>query len=229
MRLFCTIGVQSAVQPLLPDFERTNGIAVAVEWGTAPMLVKRIQAGERADVMILNRAGIDGMIAEGRIAAGSVVAIASSGVAIAVRLGAPKPDISTEGALVKTLLAARAISYSNPAAGGASGIYFAKLLERLGIADRVNAKNKYPPPGGFCGEFVASGEVELAIQQVPELLHVKGIEIVGELPDGLNLITGFAGGVDATSADASAGKALLAFLRTAEARATFRAKGLTPA
>jgi molybdate transport system substrate-binding protein len=229
VRLFCTIGVQSAVQTLLPHVERANGLAVAVEWGTAPMLVKRIQAGERADVMILNRAGIDSMIAAGRIAAGSDVALASSGVAIAVRSGARHPDISTEAALVQTLLDARAISYSNPAAGGASGIYFAGLLERLGIAEQVNAKNKYPPPGGFCGEFVASGEVEFAIQQVPELLHVKGIEIVGELPDGLNLITSFAGGVDVASADASGGRALLAFLRTAEARATFRAKGLTPA
>jgi molybdate transport system substrate-binding protein len=222
MKVFCTIVVKGAVESLVPA-------SLEIEWGTAPMLVKRIQAGEHADVMILNRAGIDTMIKEGRIAAGSDVNLAGSGVAIAVKTGAVHPDISSEAALVKTLLAARATSYSNPAAGGASGIYFAKLLERLGIADKVNPKNKYPPPGGFCGEFLVTGEVELAIQQVPELLHVKGIEIVGPLPGDLNLITTFAGGVDVDSKHAKAGNDLLAFLRPPEAIDAFRAKGLTPA
>ena len=120
---------------------------------------------------------------------------------IAVKAGAPRPDISTPEALKRTLLAARAISYSDPAAGGASGIYFAKLLERLGIADEVNAKTKFPPPAGLCGDLLLSGEVDLAVQQKPELLQVPGIEILGLLPGDLHMVTVFVAGVEASSAE----------------------------
>ena len=146
------------------------------------MLVKRIQGGETADVMILSLAGTETMSKEGRIAPGSAVTLVSSAVAVAVKAGAPKPDISTAEALKKTLLNAKSISYTDPAAGGSSGIYFAKLLERLGIANEVNAKTKYPPPGGYSANLLQTGEVELAVQQKPELMHVNGTEIVGPLP-----------------------------------------------
>src|SRR5271168_4112115 len=192
LKVYSSIGVRSAAEALLQQFEKTGGYKLAVTWGTAPMLVKRIEDGETADVLILNRAGIDAMKAQGKIAPGSVVTLASSGVGIAVKKGAPKPDISTPEALKRTLLAAKSIAYSEPSAGGASGVYFAKLLERMGIAEQMKPKTKYPPPGGFSANLLMTGDAELAVQQKPELLHVAGVEIIGLLPGDLNVVTEFA-------------------------------------
>src|SRR5580704_10971303 len=140
--VFSTIGVRSAAERLFAPFE-VSGHKLAVTWGTAPMLVKRIEDGETADVVVLSRAGIDALQKQGKLTAGSDVTLASSGVGIAVKAGAPKPDISTPEALKRTLLAAKSIAYSEPSAGGASGVYFAKLLERMGIAEQMKPKTKY--------------------------------------------------------------------------------------
>ena len=112
-----------------------------------------------------------------------------------MKAGAPKPDISTPEALKQTLLACKSIAYSEPSAGGASGVYFAKLLERMGIAEEMKPKTKYPPAGGFSAALLMTGEAELAVQQKPELLHVAGAEIVGFLPGDLNMVTQFAAGI----------------------------------
>ncbi len=157
MKVFSSIAVQPAVEPLLPEFVAQTGIAPAFTWNTAPALIKRLQAGEMADLLILNRAGMDAMQRDGRILAESEVTLASSPAAIAVKAGAPRPDISTAEALKRALLAARAISYSDPAAGGASGLHFAKVIQQMGIADAANAKNRFPPPGGLCARFLATG------------------------------------------------------------------------
>jgi molybdate transport system substrate-binding protein len=228
LKVYSTIGVQGAIEALVPQFEQASGHKLVMTWATAPMLVRRLQGGETADVMILNSAGIDTMTKEGRIAAGSAVTLASSAVAIAVKAGAPKPDISTPEALKTTLLDARSISYTDPAAGGASGIYFANLLERMGIANEVNAKNKYPPPGGYTGNFLLTGEAELAVQQKPELMHIAGTEIVGPLPGDLNMVTVFAAGVWVDSKNGEAAKTFVRFLHSPEAAAMFRARGLDP-
>jgi molybdate transport system substrate-binding protein len=229
VKVFSTIAVQSALEALVPPFEKANDCRLDIAWNTAPVLVKRLQGGETADVLILNRAGMDAMIRDGRVLAGTETTLASSATALAVKTGAPRPDISTPDALKRTLLAARAISYSDPAAGGASGIYFAKLLERLGIAAEVNAKTKYPPPAGLCGDLLVDGEVELAVQQKPELLQVPGIEILGLLPGDLHMVTVFVACVEASSAEPAIGKALIDFLRSPASMAVFRAKGLDPA
>jgi molybdate transport system substrate-binding protein len=229
LKVFSGIAVQSALEVLVPQFEAANDVRLDITWNTAPVLVKRLQGGETADVLILNRAGIDTMTREGRVLAGSEATLASSATAIAVKAGAARPDISTPEALKRALLAARAISYTSPAAGGASGIYFAKLLERLGIATEVNAKTKFPPPAGLSAEFLRTGEVDLAVQQKSELLQVPGIEILGTLPDDLHMVTVFVAGVEASSAQAATGKALLDFFRTAAAAEVFRSKGLDPA
>lgn len=229
LKVFSTIAVQSALEALVPPFEKANDCRLAIAWNTAPVLVKRLQGGETADVLILNRAGMDAMGRDGRVLAGSEATLASSATALAVKAGAPRPDISTPEALTRTLLAARAISYSDPAAGGASGIYFAKLVERLGIAKEINAKTKYPPPAGLCGDLLVSGEVELAVQQKPELLQVPGIEILGLLPGDLHMVTVFVACVEKSSAEAATGKALIDLLRSPEAAAVFRARGLDPA
>jgi len=229
LTIYSSIGVRSAAEELFRRFEGQSGHRLAVTWGTAPMLGKRIESGERPDVAILSRAGIDALKNLGRIAPGSDVTLAGSGVAIAVKAGAAKPDISTPEALKQTLLACKAIAYSEPAAGGASGVYFAKLLHRMGIADAMKPKTKFPPAGGFSGELLLSGEAELAVQQKPELMHVAGAEIVGFLPGDLNMVTYFAAGILADSKNAEAAQALIASLRTPEAQAAFKAKGLEPA
>ncbi len=228
LTVYSSIGVRSAAEKLFRNFEKENGIALAVTWGTAPMLVTRIEAGERADVLILSRAGIDKLIRQGRILSGSDVTLAASGVAIAVAAGAPKPDISSSEALKQTLLKTKSIAYSEPSAGGASGVHFAKLLDRMGIAEQMKAKTKYPPAGGFSAALLLTGEAELAVQQKPELLHVPGVEIVGFLPDDLNLVTEFAAAVMAESKDAQNGKALIGTLRSPQAATLFRSKGLEP-
>jgi len=228
LTVYSSIGVRSAAEQLFRKFEKGHSCSLAVTWGTAPMLVARIEAGETADVLILSRAGIDALRKQGKVAAGSDVALAGSGVAIAVKAGAPKPDISTPAALKATLLKARSIAYSEPSAGGASGVYFAKLLERMGIAEQMQPKTKFPPAGGFSGELLLTGEAELAVQQKPELLHVAGIEIVGFLPGDLNVVTEFAAAIMAWSKNAEMGRALIQSLRSREAAAVFRAKGLDP-
>lgn len=228
MKVFSAIAVQGAVEELIPRFEKTHGCKLNFTWATAPLLLKRLQAGEMADALILNRATTDTLLASGGIVAGSDAVIASSATAIAVKAGAPRPDISTPEALKRTLLAAKAISYTDPAAGGASGIHFAKLLERMGIAEEINAKTKFPPPSGYSGMFLSTGEVDLAVQQVPELLHVPGIEIVGPLPGDLHMVTVFVAGIPTDSRKPALAKALIESLRTGEAKALFRAKGLEP-
>lgn len=228
LTVYSTIGVRSAAEELFRKFEKASSHKLAITWGTAPMLVKRIESGEMADVLILSRAGIDALGKQSKIAPSSVVTLARSGVAIAVKAGAAKPDISTPEALKQTLLKAKSISYSEPSAGGASGVYFAKLLERLGIAEEMKAKTKYPPPGGFSGTLLLTGEAELAVQQKPELMHVAGTEIVGPLPGDLNMVTEFVAGIAPDSNNADAAKALIKMLQTPEAAAVFRAKGLDP-
>jgi molybdate transport system substrate-binding protein len=229
LKVYSTIGVRSAAEDLFAQFEATSGHQLTVTWGTAPMLVKRIEGGESADVLILSRAGLEALSQQGKVLPGSEVPLASSGVGIAVKAGAPKPDISTPDALKRTLLEAKSIAYTEPSAGGASGVYFAKLLERMGIADEIRPKTKYPPPGGFSATLLVSGEAELAVQQKPELLHVAGVEVIGFLPGNLNLITPFVAGLTANCKSAADGKALIASLRTPHAAEAFRAKGLEPA
>jgi len=228
LTVYSSIGVRSAAEQLFRIFEKDNSCPLAITWGTAPMLVARIEAGETADVLILSRAGIDALRKKGKVAAGSDVTLAGSGVAIAVKAGVPKPDISTPEALKQTLLNARSIAYSEPSAGGASGVYFAKLLERMGIAEQMKPKTKFPPAGGFSGELLLTGEAELAVQQKAELLHVAGVEIVGFLPGDLNLVTEFAAAIMARSKNLEIGKALIGSLRSPQAAAVFRAKGLDP-
>jgi molybdate transport system substrate-binding protein len=228
LKVFSTIGVQGAVEQLVPQFEKASGHKLAITWGTAAMMVKRVEGGESADVLILTREGIDALTKEGKVGAGTAVTLASSGIAIAVKAGTARPDISTPEAFKQALLNAKAIAYSDPAAGGASGVYFAKLLERMGIADQLKAKTKHPPPGGNSASLLMTGEAELAIQQKPEVMYVAGAEVIGLLPADLNNVTVFAAGITADSKNADAGKALIKMLHSQEANTVFRAKGLDP-
>lgn len=228
IKVFSTIGVQAALEELAPKFEKASGNKLNVTWATAAILVKRVQAGETADLLILTKQSLDTLVKEGKIAPGSETTFASSGMAVVVKKGAPKPDISTPEAYKQALLKAKSIAYSNPASGGASGVFFAKSLERMGIADAMKAKTHHPPPSGNAANLVVSGEAELAIQQEPEVMSVAGVDVVGAPPGDLNNITSYAAGVGPDTKDPNAAKALIKFLKTPEAAAVFKARGLKP-
>src|SRR5215471_3319714 len=229
VKVFSTIGVQAALEELAPKFEQATGNKLNITWATAAILVKRVQAGETADLMVLTKQSLDALTKDNKASAGSDAAFANSGMAVVVKKGAPKPDISTPDAFKQALLNAKSIAWSDPAAGGASGVHFAKVIDRLGIADQVKAKTKHPPPSGNTANLVVAGEAELAVQQEPEVMSVAGVDMVGPLPGDLNNFTVYAAGIGAGSQQSDAGNALIRFLHTPEAQAVFKAKGLKPA
>jgi molybdate transport system substrate-binding protein len=226
LKVLCTIAVRGAFSELIPSLEQSLGQKLEVVWGTAPMLVQRVEGGETADVVIPSKAGIEALKQKGKIIPGSEVTLASSSTAVAVKAGAPKPDISTTDAFVQALLDAKGVAYTHPSAGGASGVYFAQLIERLGIADKINAKAKHPPAGGFSADLLMSGDADIAIQQKPELMHVAGAEVIGLFPPELNVVTVFVGALMTGTTNPEPSKALLRKLREPDAVTLFRAKGL---
>ena len=223
-----TIGLQSVMEDLAPRFEKASGHKVSITFGLGVAMVKRVQEGEAADLLLAPRSGIDALIKAGKVAPGSDTSLARSSVGIAVRKGAPKPDISTPDALKRALTAAKSISYSNPAFGGASGVHFAKVLERLGIAEEMKAKTKFPPEGGFTARLLAAGETEMAVQQIGELISVPGVELLGPLPGDLQSVTTFAAAIPSGAHQPDAARALIKYLQSPEAMAVMKVKGLDP-
>ena len=228
IKALATIALQSAMEDLAPRFEKASGHKVTITFGLGVAMVKRVQDGEAADLLLTPRSGIDGLIKAGKVEPGSDISLARSSVGVAVRKGAPKPDISTPEALRRALIAAKSISYSNPAFGGASGVHFAKVLERLGIAEEMKAKTKFPPEGGFAARLLSAGEAELAVQQIGELISVPGVELLGPLPGDLQSVTTFAAAIPSAAHQPDAARALIKYLQSPEAMAVMRAKGLDP-
>lgn len=229
LKVVAANGMQSVVENLAPKFERATGHKLAVAFATGGGTVKRAQDGEAIDVVIAPREGIDGLVKSAKVAAGNVTALASTGISVAVRKGAPMPDISSPEALKRTLLAAKSITYLNPADGAASGIHFAKMLERLGIASDMKSKTIYAPKTSAVGAFVAIGDAEIGVVQYQLLFKVPGIEIVGPLPGDLQATTVFSAAILGSSRELETAKALVAFLRSAEATAVIKADGMDPA
>jgi molybdate transport system substrate-binding protein len=219
-----TLALMGVLRELAPGYEKATGTRIAPAFAPTAALAGRIGAGEAADVAVLTAAGIDELARDGTLAPGGRVDLARSVVGVAVRAGAPKPDIGSPEAFARALLDARSIAYSR---AGASGIFFADLIRRLGIADQVNAKATVIP-SGLTGELAARGEAEIAIQQVSELLEVPGIDIVGPLPAELGGATTFSGAPFAASPRQAAGAALLRFLSSPDAAPIYRRKGLEP-
>ena len=228
IKVLATIAMQSVLEDLAPKFEKASGHKVSLTFGLGVPLTKRVQDGEVADVLVAPRGGIDGLIKAGRLEAGSDTTLARSSVGVAVRKGAPKPDISTPEALKRALLAAKSVSYSNPAFGGASGVHFGKVIERLGITEEMKAKTKFPPEGGFTARLLITGEAELAVQQIGELISVADVELVGPLPGELQSVTTFAAAIPSAARQPEAAKALINYLQSREAMAVMKAKGLDP-
>jgi molybdate transport system substrate-binding protein len=224
IHVFSTRAVQGALSGLISGFERAAGAQVAVDLGPTNAMLTRIKGGERADIAILSREGVDELAKAGMLDGAGSVDLVRSVVGLAVKAGAPKPDIGTAEALKATLLAAHSICYSGL---GASGGLFGKIIKRLGIAEAVNAKATIIPTG-LTGELVARGEVQMAVQQVSELRAVPGIDVVGPLPPTLQTPTIFAAAMFAGSADGDLARAFLQALASAEAATAFRAAGLEP-
>jgi molybdate transport system substrate-binding protein len=231
LKVLSAFGMQSVLEELRPKFERATGHKLALAFATGGATVKRVQGGEATDVVITLRPGIDTLVKDGKAPAGNVTVLARSGIVVIVRKGAPKPDISSPDTLKRTLLVAKSLSYVDPASGGASGIHFAKVLERLGIAKEMQPKTVFPDPKtpAAVGVVVANGEAEIGVHLVQEVISVAGIEIVGPLPGDLQDTVVFAAAIMGGAKSAEAAKVLVDFLRTPEAAAVIKAKGMEPA
>src|ERR1700722_18504975 len=207
---------------------QTSGNQLNIVFGTIASLKKRIDAGETADVFILSRPVLDDLQTQGKVVQGSIANVGKSYVAIGVRAGAPLPDIGTVEKLKAVLLATKSVSYADPAKGGASGIYFVKVLDRLGIADQMKSKTVLVP-GAEAGEMVAKGEAEMGVAQASELAAVPGVKVVGPLPGDLNSEIVFAVGIGSTSTDTAAAKSLIELLTGPVGAAVLKSKGMDPA
>jgi molybdate transport system substrate-binding protein len=225
MEMLCTNGVKSVMLDLIPAFERVSSKKVATIWGSTNALLKDLESGAGGDVAILTAEAIDALIERGKAVAGSRVDLARSGIGVAVRKGAKRPDIASSEALKRALLAAKSVAHSKT---GLSGLYFPTVLSRLGIADQMTSKIVIPDPGTPVGEVVAKGDAEIGIQQISELLPVPGVEIVGPLPEPLQKITIFSGGVLTAANEPEGAAALLEFV-AAKSLPLLKQKGLEPA
>lgn len=224
IQVICSNSSRAVMDELLPAFERASGHHVTINYATAVQALSRIRDGATTDAIILNAQSIDELTKQGKIAADSRRELARCGVGIAVRAGAPKPDIGSVEAFKRALLDAKSIAHTE---AGASGIHFLGLIDRLGIAAQVKAKTR-TRPGGLIGELVAKGEAELAVQQIPELMAVAGIDVVGPLPPELQSTTTVTAAVFAGARQPEAARAFLAFLSTPAAARIFKARGLEP-
>ena len=224
LRMLSTLGLMGAMRSLSSAFEAETGIHVDADFAPTLALLKRLRGGEAADLVILTREGLDEMVAEGRVLAAGAADLARSYVGIAVQAGRAHPDIGSEAALRKTLLAARSVAYSRL---GASGVYFAQLIVRMGIAAEINAKATIVEQG-FTAERLLNGEADLAVQQISELKQVAGIEVVGPIPHDLQTPVVFSAGRMTNATQAAAADRLLRYLASPEVVPVLRQSGLEP-
>lgn len=213
------------LEELVTHYNRGATIPVRLESVGGVDAAKRVAAGEAFDLVILGSEAVDKLIASGHALAGSKVDLVRSGVAVAVREGSARPDISTVEALGETLLAAPSISYST----GPSGLALARLFEDLGLAQALESRIVQPSPGTPVGSLVARGEVALGFQQLSELMHLEGITVLGGLPEAVQIITTFSGALCAATTQGEAGRAFLAFLASPEAAEAKARQGMEPA
>jgi len=219
---------KQVVLALVPDFEKQTGNKVIVDNDTAGGLQKRIESGEAFDVAIITPAIVDGLAASGKIVPNSRVNLATVSIGVVVKEGAARPDIGSVEAFKNALLAAKSVAYIDPASGGSSGIYVDKLLERLGIADQVRPKAKLKK-GGYVADLIVSGEAELGVHQISEIVPVKGAVLVGPLPKEIQNTTTYAAGLSAAVQNKEAAQALIKMFSGPAAASVFKAKGMEPA
>ena len=229
IKVLGAVAMQTALNELAQAFESTTSHKVTISYATAGVLNNRIQGGEFADMTVLPRPVFEALVTGGKIVPGSSSVFAKSTVGVSVRTGAPKPDISSVEAVKRSLLAAKSIVYADPAQGAASGIHFARVLERLGIVEEMRPKTKLISVAG-AAEIVAKGEAEIAVSQTSDLIRVVGADYVGPLPPELQNTSDFVflTGILTGAKESDAAKALIQYLRTPEAARVIKAKGLEP-
>jgi molybdate transport system substrate-binding protein len=216
------------VLAMQPQFEKQTGHKLIVDNDTVGALVKRIEGGEAFDVVFVSPGAVDQLIAKGKVAAGTRTNLARVGVGVMVKEGAAKPDVSTVEAFKKAVLDAKSVAYIDPASGGSSGIYLSKLFEQMGIADQVKPKAKLKQ-GGYVADLIVSGQAELGIHQISEIVPVKGVTLVGPLPKEIQNYTTYAGGISAGTTQSDAAKALIAIMSSPAAANLLKGKGMEPA
>jgi len=228
IKVLSTTAMKTTLDDLMPEFEKSTGNKVTIHFAPSAKIKQRVADGEETDVAIATAEGLQELIQTHKIVNGSRADLAQSRVGLAVQKGAPKPDISSAEKFKQALLAAKSIGTSNPVGGGASGAHIAKVLEQLGIADAVKGKTTFGPggPAGLIGNYLVRKEVEIGLQQIPELMAVPGIDIVGPLPDEIQAITVFSAGLSTGAKEEQAGTALINFLTTPNAKAVLKSKGM---
>ena len=226
IKVISSNALKTTLEQLGPAFEKASGHKVVFTFGAAVPLTAEIKKGATFDLAVLTTAGVDDLIKEGKLVGATRTALAKSGAGVAVRKGAAKPDISSVDAFKRALLDAKSVAYVEQ---GGTGIYLKALLPRLGIADALKDRIKRLPPENPAAFAVANGEAEIGMTQISEILPYAGAELVGPLPKEIQLTTSFGAGVAANAAQPDAAAALLRFLKSPEAAAVFKAKGLDPA
>ena len=227
VKVLSTIAFQRVFDDELPAFNKASGNKASAEFGGGTAMANRVQNGEFADLYFGPRQNIDALVAAGKVRADSVVDIARSPVGFAVKKGVPKPDVSTVDAFKKTLLAARGITYPDPANGSPSANHLIRVAEQLGIADALKTKTRRPPGGGAAGpSMLITGEADLAFQQNCELLLTPGVELLGPLPKEFQLITIMSAAVPVTTREPEAAKAFIRHLQSPGAGTVMKRWGL---
>ncbi len=224
-----TTAMKAAMDELVPSLERDTGHIVRVSYGPSGGIARRFIGGEPADVIVIDSGALDDLVRQGKVLP-DPTAVARTGIGICVRKGAPRPDVSTPEALKRALLAAKSIAHTAPAGGGITAAHITKLFERLGIAAEVAPKVKLAAggPNGRVSVLVSSGEAEIGLQQVSELMSNPDVDVIGMLPAELQQITTYAAGVAASAKQADAARALIQALIAPSAKPIFKAKGLEP-
>jgi molybdate transport system substrate-binding protein len=217
--------VRAIVTELAQAFQQETGHTVTLSFGTVGVTRGKLASAEPVDVVIMTDVAIDDVARQGAVVAGSRADLARTGMGLGVREGAPKPDIATSESFKQTLLSARSIVYVDPKQGATSGIHFASVLDRLGIADAVKGKTQLVP-GGYPAEKVATGEAEVVVHQISEIVPVKGVVLVGPLPPDLQKVTVYSAGLATRSAAPQTARAFIAFLTRPAFKAKFAAAGL---
>lgn len=224
VKLFASGALKEAYLELIPDFEKASGHKVTAAWSSTTDIQKRIAAGEIHDLVILGNSGTEALIRDGKLVGGTKAVFARSGIYIAVRAGAPRPDIGSAEAMKKTLLAAKSVGYSE----GASGTYLVGMFQKLGVYDQVKQKAAIGKANVPIGGMVVAGEAEIGFHQLSELLPVKGIDIIGPLPPELQYLTVFSGALHSAAPQKDAATDLIKFLTAPAVAERIKRHGLEP-
>ena len=224
IKVLSTQATEQSYRELVPQFEKATGHKVTTIFTGTLDADKRVAASEQHDLLIMSQSSIDAHVKGGKVVQGSRVDLARSGVAVGVKAGARKPDISSVDALKRTILNAKSIGYST----GPSGNYIITLFEKLGVLEQVKPKMKQTATGVFVGSIIASGDVEIGFQQVSELSQYEGVDYVGPLPAAVPNYTTFSSGILSNAKEAEAARVLVRYITSPQAGAVYRKRGMEP-